>query len=324
MSQNLDVLRNLVRLALISKVENFAQSVDGFLRFCTPKFDANAMIKALEMSQSAAFSAKTTTGKPAAKPVRAYGSTSNPTQYEVRHEFMARQMLDLPRLAAEIATKAWDHFWNQINTEAWTLIMCGRTTAHPENGVSGSGFAAVGGGVVYAVDNFSMTYLDTTTGEQTNDHNLACSSANISTLLAKRRTYKAPSGKVEKPVKPPLGFCAPGLETLFKDLVAQSGRLYTGDGAESGYKGRIQDVLVAPADVPAMAADGWGLLYTEEVTNTEGGTETAGPVACHIRTPPWVKIDQLEGTDDISVYCSGEYDVWYRTGVDQLLFYSEP
>lgn len=322
MAQNLDPLRNLVLLALISKVENFATSVDGFLRFCTPEFDTNAMIRALEMAMSAVFTEKTGTGKPAAQPVRAYGSTSNPKPYEARHEFQRRSLMDLESLANDIAEKVWTYFWNQVDLEAWALVMAGRTTAHPENGVAGSGYAAVGGGVVYAVDNFSMTYLDGTTGTQTNDHNLALSSANISTVLGKGRTYKGPGGRVNRRPKPPLGFCAPGLETLFNDLIEQRGRLYTGSGAESGYQGRIAGLLVAPADTPGMASNGWGLIYTEEV-KTPTGVKMAGPVACHVREAPWVKIEEMEGTTDISVLCSGEYDVFYRTGCDQLLYYSE-
>lgn len=324
MTQDLTPLRNMVRVAMISKVANFAVSEDGFMRFCTPMFDKNAAIKALEAAQSSDFSQKTGTGKPAAEPVRSYASQSNPLPYEVRHEFEAHRLLDMPRLAAEIATKAWDAAWNHINLEAFNLLFNGRSTAHPENGVPGSGYAAVGGGTVNAVDNFAMTFLDGATANQTNDHTLALSSANISTVLAKRRTFKGPGGKVVRLPKPPFLLCAPPLETLSKDLVKQVGRFYTGSGAESGYAGRIADVIVAPGDTPSIADDAWGLLWTEETTNLEGKTEMAGPIAAHVREAPWVKIDELEGTTDISVLCSVNYDVFYRTAVEQLWFYSEP
>lgn len=325
MTQALDTLKDLVRQILITKIANLATSQDGFLRLCTPYFNGEAVVKGLDIATSAGFTEKTGVGAPAPVDVRSFSNQSNPKPYEKSHRFEAHRLLDLPSLATEIAAQCWDQAWNAINRQFFSLLFNCTTTAHPENGVSGSPYAAYGGGTVYAGDDYSMTFLDGTTGRQQNAFTYALGSAGISTLFAKAHTYKSLSGKADiaRP-QPPILACHADLETLAKDLVAQKGRFYTGSGAESGFNGRIQDVIKAPGDVAGIAADAWLLAWVSERTTPAGAAVKVGPVQVHIRETPSVIIEKIPAAADYNVYSSFNFDCWYTSTVDQLLFYSEP
>lgn len=320
MTQALTALRESVRKVLISKVENISGELT---KICTPKFDAQATINVTDLDGASKFTTKTTTGAPAASEVRAFGASSNPTVREQLLKFEQHRLGDYAGLARDIGKLVWDRAWNEITLDAFTLLFALRTTAHPEQGVSGSPYAATGGGTVYAADAYDMTWLDGTSGSQTNDHLLTLSSANLSTVLAKGRTYKDRSGKARNKTSVPILVVVPELETLAKDLHMQMGRLYNGAGLESGMAGRLRDVVVAPAGASA-AADAWCIVWVDEMTTESGGTELQGPIISHIRKLPTVKVGIPTDASDVHVYSDFEYDNFLHPFVDGNAFYSEP
>lgn len=320
MTQALTALRESVRKVLISKVENISGELT---KICTPKFDPQATINVSDLDGASKFTTKTTVGAPTAAEVRAFAASSNPTVREQLLKFEQHRLNDYAGLARDIGKLVWDRAWNEITLDAFTLLFALRTTAHPENGVSGSPYAATGGGTVYAADAYDMTWLDGTTGSQTSDHTLALSSANLSTVLAKGRTYKDRSGKARNKTSRPKLVVVPELETLAKDLVAQSGRLYDGSGLQSGMAGRISEVIVAPAGASA-AADAWVVVWVDEMTTESGAMELQGPILSHIRKLPQVKIGIPTDASDIHVYGDFEYDNFLHPFVDGNAFYSEP
>lgn len=320
MGQDLSVLRQTVHKHLITKVETLQGAM---LPLCSPFFDSQAIVKVHDIGGGGNYSTKTTTGAPAASAVRALASASNPVEREQLIKFEQNRLGDMDRLAMEIAERTFGYGWQEINVDYFTLLMNGRTTAHPDNGVSGSPWAANGGGTVYAVDNFDMTFLDTSTATQTNDHTLALSNANVSTLLAKGVTYKDLAGKgLNRTTAKPYLVVAPELADLGNAIVAQVGRLYDGSGLVNGFSGRLAGCITVPAGV--CAADAWAIVWVDEMSNGLGGIVRQGPVNSHIRELVRVRIGIPTDAGDIHVYSSFNYDNWYHPTVDQRLMYSEP
>lgn len=320
MAQSLISLRQTVHKHLITKVETLQGAM---LPLCTPAFDPQAIVKVHDIGGGGNYTTKTTTGAPSASAVRSLASESNPVEREQLIKFEASRLLDLDSLAMEIAERTFGYGWQEINTDFFLLLMSGRTTAHPENGVSGSAYAANGGGTVYAVDNFDMTFLDTTTLTQTNDHTLALSSANLSTVLAKGITYRDLAGKgLNRTTAKPYLVVAPELADLGNALAAQQGRAYDGSGLALGFSGRLAGVITAPAGT--CAADAWAVVWVDEMSNGAGGLVKTGPVLSHIRELVSVRIGMPTDAGDIHVYSKFIYDNHYHPTVDQRLMYSEP
>lgn len=322
MAQALTTLRETVREIFKQRLENPIEGADGMLKLCSPIFSEKAAINVNGLAVGAGFTTKTGVGVPTAGEARSFGSTTNPVVRQKREVFEADRLLDLESLAMDIADISWNQAWREINAAYFTLIGAATSTAHPDNGVSGSPWAATGGGAVYAADSYDMTFLDGSTATQTNAHSLALSSANLSTVLAKRRTYKSASGKADLPQFAPYLVCAPALETLAKDLVKQEGRLYDGSGLQSGFAGRIKDVVVADGSA-TFNAGGWATVYVRDTVDSQGRPVKVGPIVVHIREMPTVKIEPVPGSSDISVYTKMSYSCVYAPACDSDIFYSQ-
>lgn len=322
MAQALTTLKETVTEVIKSRLANQAESPDGFLKMCTPIWREQASVVINGLAVGAGFSTKTGVGAPAATEARSFGATTAPVVREKLVKFEEHRLMDLESLAMDIADLAWTQAWNEIDAAYFTLIGAATSTAHPDNGVSGSPWAATGGGSVYAADSYDMTFLDGSNATQTNAHALALSSANLSTVLAKRRTYKSVGGKADLEQFTPYLVAAPALETLAKDLARQEGRLYDGSGLQSGFAGRIKEVVIANGS-STFNAGGWALVYAKEAVNSQGQLVKTGPIAVHIRQRPRIKIEAVPGSSDISVYTDMAYSVVYAPECDSNLFYSQ-
>lgn len=318
MAQDLTVFRETVKQTLISNLGNYQTDM---LKLATPIFDQRYQIDVIDFDGAGSFSTKTTTGAPTATAVRAMKSTSTPAVKEQLIALTDEQLWNQAQAGVMTANRIIEYAWNEIVEDFFGLVFSGRTTAHPENGVSGSPLAANGGGTVYFVDNFDLTTISAGDAyTQTNDHSLSLSATNLSTVLNKRRTYRTREGKklLNTNVRPYL-VVVPDLETLARDLVEQQGRIYDGTGLQSGYAGRIADVIVAPGGA-SSATDAWALVYVEDKAGPTGGGMRAGPVHCHIRMVPQVRIGRPSDANDVHILSEFAYDCFYSNNEGDLMF----
>ncbi len=318
MAQDLTVFREIVKRTLIANLGNYQTEM---LKLATPIFDTRYQVDVIDFDGGGYFTTKTAAGAPSATAVRAMKSSSSTVVKEQLITLTDEQLLNIEQAAVMTANRIIQYAWNEVVADFFALLFAGRTTAHPENGVSGTPYAANGGGTIYFVDNFDMTSISAgTTFTQTNDHSLALSSTNLATVLAKRRTYKTREAKklMNTGVVPYL-VVPPDLETLGKDLVAQNGRLFDGAGLQSGMNGRIQECIVCPGDATTDTTS-WAVVYVEQKYDPRGAGGRSGPVHCHIRMLPQVRIGVPTDANDVHVLSQFAFDNFYSPNEGDLLF----
>lgn len=315
------------RTAYETMIETFLTAETDMLLLCTPDIESATYKKDIDLDGAAKFNTQTTASAATARDVRAFGSTSNPAVKEARIPLTNKQWRDVESggsldIATEVGALLAQNALGEIVDDFFTLLASGRTTAHPENGVSGSPYAATGGGTVYYVDAFDMTGVNGDTWSQTNDHTLALSSANLDTVMQKRRTYKNRDGKARAPVVPPWLVVGAGasLESLGLALSTQAGRVYNGSGLEYGFAGRLSGIIVAPSGT--FASDNWALVYVTP-KKTAGGMKRSGPVRCHLRLAPEVRVERATDGNYFNVIVEFEFDNYFKSWEGDLLF-SDP
>lgn len=325
MAPNVEVFQ---RTAYDTMIETFLTAESDMLLLCTPDIDSAAYRKTIDFDGAAKFNTQTTASAATARDVRGFASTSAPAVKEARVPLTDKQYRDVLDgggldIAVEVGGMLANNALGEIVDDYFTLLASGRTTAHPENGVSGSPYAANGGGTVYYVDNFDMTGINGDLYTQTNDHSLALSAGNLDTVLQKRRTYKNRDGKARAAVVPPWLVVGAGasLESLGMALAAQAGRVYDGSGLQFGFAGRLQGVIVAPSGT--FSGDQWALVYVTPKRGAGGRIKRAGPVQCHLRLSPEVRVAQAVDGNYFNVIVQFEFDNYFKTWEGDLL-HSKP
>ncbi len=323
MATDLSVFEDAVLSTMMEGVLTYESDM---LRLTTPKVELKTKMTVRDLDGAAKFNTQTAAAAATAREVRGFSATSNPLVREARVPLRNKEYRDVLAgggfdIGVEIGNMLSRNAMGEIADDFFTLLGAGRTTAHPENGVSGSPYAANGGGTVYFVDNFDMTGVNGDTWTQTNDHTLALSATNADTVLQKRRTYKTRDGKPWLPTVRPKLVVPPGLETLAKALASQDGRIYNGSGLEYGFSGRFEEVIVAPSG--ALAAAAWAVVYVTPKVNPAGGTSLEGPIYSHIRLLPTVRVAQATDGNYFNVIVEFEYDNFFAPFEGNLL-YSEP
>lgn len=291
-----------------------------------PIVDTRAYVDATDFDGGNNYTAQSGAAAPSASDVRAFKSSSNPTRYEIDVPLTEEQLLDWQRAADQVGDLLVDRAWHKITVDFWTLIFGARATAHPDNGVSGSPIAAVGGGTAYVVDNLEITPINGASAfQQTNDHTVALTATNLRTVLNKRPAWKDRDGgasatRADKPY-----LCVvPELAGTAKNLVMQSGQLYNGSGLSEGFADEIAGVIVVPREATA-AADAWALVYvTETLGDNNEVTGKDGPLLIHLRAAPKVEVDREPGGGFYHCYCSFSCGIWFHPLCDRDLMYSEP
>lgn len=303
--------------------ETFLSVESDMLKLCTPNFDLANTVVDRDREGAATFSPQSGATDADTTEVRAFSSRSAPTTYEARIDLTNEELRTILAgggfdAAVDFGTLLAQNAMAEIADDFFSVYALGRTTAHPDFGVSGTPYAAVGGGTFYFVDNFDMSYLDGTTGTQTNDHTLAYNSANQSTLLAKRRTYKNRTGKPRLPQALPFLMVGAANEGLARALAAQEGRFYTGAAAELGFAGQIADIIVPPAGIWDPTA--WGLVWCTQKDNPAGGSMVMGPVRSHVRLVPTIRVTDAPKGNYKSIVAEFEYDNYLAPFEGNFLF----
>lgn len=287
------------------------------LELTTPEVDPNASIIVGELDGGGAFTAQSGPSAPAATDVKGFISASNPAVYERRVPITFKQTRDVPNLEERIAEILKKKATNAWASDFWTLLGAGRTTAHPENGVVSSPYAANGGGTVYYVDNFDMTFINGGTATQTNDHTLALSPANIDTLLAKRADYRNRDGDKYLQEGKPYLVHGPGDLTVGRNIRDVREPMYDGTGLRSAVMNDLAGVIKAPA---GFATGAWALVYVDEYSDAGGRAGRRCPVRIHVRVWPTVRIKEADDGNFYNVLAEMEYDCFYAPFEGDLLF----
>lgn len=287
------------------------------LLLCTPTVDESARLVVGELDGGGAFTVQSGASAPAATDVKGFKSASSPAVYERRIPVTFRQERDVKDLPMKIATIMKQRATNQWADDFWTLLGSGRTTAHPENGVASSPYAANGGGTVYYVDNFDMTFINGGTATQTNDHTLALSAANIDTVLSKRPAYKDRDGKTHlRETKPYLVYGQSNLTTA-RNIRDVKNATYDGSGLVSPVINDLAGVIKAPS---GFSAGAWALVYIEEYLDAFGRQARNSPVRMHVRKWPEVRIKEATDGNYYNVIGEMEWDCFYAPFEGDLLF----
>lgn len=313
--------------AVATMVETFVSSENDMLLLCTPKVELKTTVSDRDLDGAAKFNTQSGASAATARYVRAYATRSNPVVKEARIPLTNKQYRDVLAgggydIGVEIGGMLGRNALGEISDDWFSLAGSVRSVAHPENGVSGSGYAAVGGGTVYYADNFDMTGVNGDAYTQANDYTLPFNAANLDTLLVGRRGYKNRDGKPRMPQGKPYLLLPAGLERLGLALANQSGRFFNGADAELGFAGSLAGVIVPPAGT--FASDAFSLYWPTPKRDPASGAETVdGPIRSHIRLVPSVRIAEATDGNYFNVIVEFEYDN-YLASFEGNYFYSEP
>lgn len=325
MASNLSVFEQTIFETMI---ENFYTAQSDMLVLCTPDVEIATVKKDNDLDGAAKFNTQSGASAATARDVRGFASQSNPVVKEARVPLTNKQYRDVLAgggydIGAEVGAMLAQNAFGEIVDDFFTLLASGRMTAHPENGVSGSPYAATGGGTVYYYDAYDMTGINGDTWSQTNDHTLALTSANNDTVLQKRRTYKSRDGKARASIVKPWLVVGAGasLESLGGALLAQQGRVYNGAALEFGFAGRFEGLVVAPSGT--FASDQWAHVYVTEKRQPKGGAKRSGPIRCHLRLGPQVRVAQATDGNYFNVLVEFEFDNYFKSWEGDV-FHSKP
>lgn len=290
------------------------------LLLCTPTVDENARLVVGELDGGGTFTVQSGASAPTATDVKGFKSQSSPAVYERRIPVTFRQERDVADLPMKIAQLMMGRATNHWADDFWSLLGAGRTTAHPENGVASSPYAANGGGTVYYVDNFDMTFINGGSATQTNDHSLALSAANIDTLLTKRTTYKDRDGKTHLRESKPYLVYGQSNVTTARNIRGVQQATYDGSGLVSPVINDLAGVIKAPSGFTSGA---WALVYIEEYLDKFGRQARTCPVRLHVRKWPEIRIKEATDGNYYNVIGEMEWDAFYAPFEGDLL-YSKP
>lgn len=313
--------------AVSTMVETFVTSQSDMLLLCTPKVELMTTVKDRDLDGAAKFNTQSGATAATARNVRAFATSSNPAVKEARIPLTNQQYRDVMAgggydIGVEIGQMLGENALGEISDDWFSLAGSLRTVAHPENGVSGSPYAATGGGTVYYVDAFDMTGINGDVYSQTNDFDLEFNSANLDTVMTGRRSYKSRDGKPRLPQVKPWLLLPGATERLGLAIASQQGRVFNGAELELGFAGQLSGIIVPPAGT--FASDAWMLYYaTPKRDPASGGLVTQGPLRSHIRLFPSVRIAEATDGNYFNVIVEFEYDN-YLASFEGNVLYSEP
>lgn len=313
--------------AVSTMVETFVTAQSDMLLLCTPKVELMTTVKDRDLDGAAKFNTQAGATAATARNVRGFSTRSNPVVKEARIPMTNKQHRDVLAgggfdIGVEIGQMLGVNALGEIADDFFSLAGAVRTTAHPENGVAGSPYAATGGGTVYFADSFDMTGVNGDVWTQTNDFVLAFGAANLDTVMTARRSYKSRDGKPRLPQVKPWAILPAASERLGLALANQSGRVFNGTDLELGYLGQLAGIIIPPAGT--FASDAWALYWATPKRDPRTGAETiSGPIRSHIRLIPSVRIAPATDGNYFNVIVEFEFDN-YLASFEGNYFYSEP
>lgn len=294
------------------------------LKLATPLVDDVANKDIVDIYGLGAWTAQSGLGDITTQDIRAQGVSSKPAVWELLLTLTNKQARDTQGVIEQQAQVAAKNFMEQVSTRFFGKFRDSHTTAHPENSVVGSPYAANGGGTVHFADVFDMTFVNGGTKTQGNLFNVALGQTGLETLVGARVDYRDRGGfRASRPGEKPFLLSGPTKMFQAADYASQKERTYTGSGMESAWSewlgGRIVD--------PDLTGNNWGLVWVTEYVavgpNGEQVTVRRCPVWVHLRMLPEFRITKGEKANTVNLVGEAEYDVGYMPWEGDW-FYSRP
>lgn len=328
MATDISVLNQDIQKALFSTVFGADTLIP---RVATVHVEPTANLEIQDMDGLAVFSQQSGATDITATIARAFKSRSNPVVLEALTKLTDKEVRDVRSGKgfdiAEVFSRMFGaNMLRKMAKDVFSLYSAVRTTAHPENGVSGSPLAAVGGGTLYAADNITTTPLNTPGSpfDQTNDFSLAFNSANVNTILAYRAKWKSRDGDNNaNPNELPVLITPPDLTKRARDLFGRTQEIYDGTGLQSSHAGEVSDIVQDPSG--SFAADAFAFIYKSMKLNpVSGSVESMFPVHLHVNILPTMRLTEAEKGNYINLVAQIEYDAFLDPMVDRDVLYSKP
>jgi hypothetical protein len=262
---------------------------------------------------------------------RAFKSRSNPVVLEALTQLTNKEARDIRAGAGFDINELYGRMFGanmlrKMAADVFALLAGVRATAHPENGVSGSPLAAVGGGTLYCADNITTTPINTPGSpfNQTNDFNLAFNSANVDTILAYRPRWKSRDGDNNAdPNTKPVCVTPSALTKRARTLFGRTNEIYDGTGLQTAHAGEVSDIVEDTSG--SLASDAFLFLYKAMKFNPAAGSMVEMfPVHLHINLLPNMKLVEAPAGNYTNLVAEIEYDVFFDTMVDRDVIYSQP
>lgn len=243
--------------------------------------------------------------------VRAQSVLSQPAVWEHKVELTNKEVRDTPGILENAAMNAASRFLEDLSDVFFGKFSAADATAHPENGVSGSPYAATGGGTVYMADSFDMTFVNGGTKTQANLYNLQLGDTALGTVIQARVDYRERGGeRASMPGEKPFLVTGPSKMILGQDLSEQTGRIFDGAGLQSGWANRIAGHITAPS----FPTNAWSLVWRRQFSTygQDGQVVTFNrcPVWVHLRKLPVFRVTEVDRNTTI-VLGEAEYAVGY-------------
>lgn len=308
--------------------ETFYRTLMGWsgemLKLTTPIVDDVPNKELVDIYGLGAWTAQSGVGDITTQDIRAQGVTSSPTPWEFLLTLTNKQVRDTDGVLEQQAMAAANAFMEQLTDAFFAKFINAHTTAHPENGVAGTPYAATGGGTVFFADQYDMTFVNGGTLTQANLFSVALGQGGLETLIAARVGYRDRSGlRASTPTEKPYLLSGPARMFAAADYVSAGERLYNGSGLESAWGEWLGGRVV----VPTMAGNNWGLVYVHDYRayNQAGQAVSVKrcPVWVHLRMLPTFRLNQGIKANTWHLVGEAEYDVGYMPWEGDYL-YSRP
>lgn len=262
---------------------------------------------------------------------RAFSAKSNPSVLEALTQLTNKEVRDIRSGAGFDINELYARMFGanmlrKMAADVFALLAGVRATAHPENGVSGSPLAAVGGGTLYCADNITTTPINTPGSpfNQSNDFNLAFNSANVDTILAYRKRWKSRDGDNNAdPNAKPVCVTAPALNKRARTLFSRTNEIYDGAGLQTAHAGEVSDIVEDTSG--SFASTAFAFIYKSMKLNPVTGVMAEMfPLHLHINILPNMELVSAPGGNYMNLKAEIEYDAFFDTMVDRDVLYSEP
>lgn len=262
---------------------------------------------------------------------RAFKARSNPAVLEAMTQLTHKEARDIRAGAGFDINQLYGRMFGErmlrkMAADVFALLAGVRATAHPENGVSGSPLAPVGGGTLYCADNITTTPINTPGSpfNQSNDFNLAFNSANVDTILAYRRRWKSrDADNSADPNTKPVCVTSSELYKRARTLFGRTNEIYDGAGLQTAHAGEVSDVVEDPSG--SFASTAFAFIYRAMKFNpTAGSMVEMFPLHLHINLLPNMRLTEAPAGNYTNLVAEIEYDAFFDTMVDRDVIYSQP
>lgn len=296
--------------------EAIRASKPTFMEFCDPivSIDETTVTETDWYADGAWTERTTPSDSPDSEDIRSAASSTEPRPFQNILSVSFDEHERNPGLVYEYAGHIAQTWSDDLDDDFWVAKLSIDAAQHPQNG--GAGYAAVGGGIVFFGDHFTMTSPGGKVWTQRNAFSDTLSDTALSAALAARHNYLRPDGRrAARPSETPILWCVPHLFDAARNLLARNGEIYDGTGLQLGAFGNyISKVVVCPGGITDNQTI-WGLGWTTTLRRmVEGSPQTlrAYPLMPVVRNNLRIRVTEDTSDNVINVIGHGSKAIHYR------------